>query len=284
MPAGAAARISFGHSLFFMQHILITGASSGLGAEFARQLAPAARSLALVARRAELLEELAAELRAKHPGLSVIAISCDLADPAARAALPVRCDTAGFSPTCLINNAGMGDYGEFDRARWDKTDLMLQVNIAALTHLTHLFLPALKANAPGGILNVSSLAGELPIPDFAVYAATKAYVTRFSEALRMELREHRIAVTALCPGPVKTGFGAAAERDGERIPTAKRAYVTAEQVVRTGLRALAEGKPKAFPGFVVSVTARLINSLPGPVLRAILSRRPRRSRSRTPSS
>ena len=150
--------------------------------------------------------------------------------------------------------------------------------VTPITHLTHLFLPDLKTHAPSGILNVSSLAGELPIPDFAVYAAGKACVSRFSEALRLELRDARIAVCALCPGPVKTGFGALAERAGETTPKMSAAYQTIERVVRSALRALEKGRARVFPGFVPRATALLVNALPMPVLRLILSRRPRKPR------
>jgi short-subunit dehydrogenase len=257
---------------------VITGASSGLGAEFARQLAPKAAALALVARRETELNALAEELQRTYPALRIAAIPCDLSDPDQRAMLPGHLSSLGFRVNVLINNAGLGDYGLFSEGAWHKIDLMTQVNITALTHLTHLFLPDLKTAAPSGILNVSSLAGELPLPDFAVYAGTKAYVSRLSEALRIELRADRISVTALCPGPVKTGFGAVAERPGESTPKMKSAYQTKEHVVATGLKALCRGRAKAFPGFVVRATSLLVNILPAPMLRLILSRRPRRPR------
>lgn len=259
---------------------VITGASSGFGAEFARQLAPRALALALVARREAEMNALAAELQAAHPALQIAVIPCDLADPVQREQLPGHLAALGWRVNLLINNAGLGDYGVFEGGAWHKIDLMMQVNMTALTHLTHLFLPDLKTHAPSGILNVSSLAGELPIPDFAVYAAGKAYVSRLSEALRIELREAGITVTALCPGPVKTGFGAAAERPGESTPKMSAAYQTPERVVRDGLRALQRRRARVFPGFIVRMTSLLVNALPMPMLRAILSRRPRRATSR----
>lgn len=257
---------------------LITGASSGLGAEFARQLAPRAKALILTARREAELNALAEELRRAHPALTIAVIPCDLGDADQRSLLPDHVTSLGFRVNLLINNAGLGDYGTFADGDWRKIDLMMQVNFTALVHLTHLFLPGLRTAAPAGILNVSSLAGELPIPDFAVYAALKAAVSRFSEALRLELRADRIAVSALCPGPVRTEFGATAERAGETTPKMGAAYQTKEKVVATGLRALAAGRARAFPGLVVKGTALLANALPMPLLRAILSRRPRRTR------
>ncbi len=257
---------------------VITGASSGLGAEFARQLAGDARALVLVARREAELQALAGELQKAHPGLRIVTVPCDLSDPAKRAGLAGHLGELGLRPNLLINNAGLGDYGTFAEGVWEKADLMMQVNMVALTHLTHLLLPDLKAAAPSGILNVSSLAGELPIPDFAVYAATKAYVSRFTEALRLELREDRVAVSALCPGPVKTGFGTAAERAGSSTPKMEAAYQTKEHVVATALRALRKGRAKSFPGFIVRATSLLVNTLPTPILRLVLARRPRRVR------
>lgn len=257
---------------------VITGASSGFGAEFARQLAPRAKAIALVARREAEMNALAAELQAAYPALQIAVIPCDLADAVQREQLPGHLSALGWRVNLLINNAGLGDYGAFADGAWHKLELMMQVNVLALTHLTHLFLPELKTHAPSGILNVSSLAGELPIPDFAAYAAGKAYVSRLSEALRIELRGDGIAVCALCPGPVKTGFGAIAERAGETTPKMSAAYQTPQRVVRDGLRALQRGHARVFPGFIVRATSLLVHLLPMPILRIILSRRPRRSR------
>ena len=257
---------------------LITGASSGFGAEFARQLAATSKVIALTARRADVLEELAASLRAAHPHLTVHCLPCDLASESDRAALPSRCAALGFTPDLLVNNAGLGEYGTFHEADWAKLKQVLAVNITALTHLTHLFIPVLRTHAASGILNVSSLAGEMPIPDFAVYAASKAYVSRLTEALRIEFREFGICVTALCPGPSPTSFGKTARRSGEHLPTAEFARKSPAHVVRAGLQALAAGRPTAFPGTFVWLTSRMLRLLPAPFLRLILSRRPRKAR------
>ncbi len=257
---------------------VITGASSGLGAEFARQLAPRAKALALVARREREMAALALEIQRAHPTVQIAVVRCDLADAEQRALLPGHFLSMGWGVNLLINNAGLGDYGSFAEGSWPRIDSMMQVNMNALTHLTHLFLPALKMHAPSGILNVSSLAGELPMPDFAVYAAGKAYVSRFSEALRLELREDKVSVCALCPGPVKTGFGLMAERPGENTPKMSSAYQPADRVVRDGLRTLERGSSRVFPGFIPRMTALLANVLPMPVIRHIMGRRPRRPR------
>jgi short-subunit dehydrogenase len=238
--------------------------------------------MVLTARRAELLESIATSLRQDYPGLTVHTLPCDLAEASDRTALPGRCQALGFTPDCLINNAGLGEYGTFHEAQWARLEAVLAVNITALTHLTHLFLPHLRTYPASGILNVSSLAGEMPIPDFAVYAASKAYVTRLTEALRIEFRPFGIHVTTLCPGPSPTSFGQTAQRPGEELPTAGFARKSPEHVVRTGLQALARNRPDAFPGAIVWLTSRVLRLLPAPLLRLILSFRPRQARPVSP--
>lgn len=256
---------------------LITGASSGLGLEFARQLAPVTQTLVLVARRENLLHEIATDLVAAHPALTVKTIPTDLTDPAQRLNLIRSLEQNQLQPDLLINNAGLGDYGEFQSSAWPKIREILQVNIEALTHLTHALLPSLVAQK-GAILNLSSLASILPIPDFAVYAASKAYVTSFSEALRLELRDHRVRVLAACPGPVQTNFGQVARRHSDSpIPTQDRFYVPADQVVRESLRALAHDCPRHYPGLKVAAAAALIGLLPVAAVRLLMSFRPRKS-------
>ena len=269
-------------SSFPWSYPLITGASSGFGSEFAGQLAATSKAIALTARRAEVLEEVAASLKTAHPHLAVHCLPCDLAMDSERAALPARCAALGFTPDLLINNAGLGEYGTFHEADWAKLHQVLAVNITALTHLTHLFVPLLRTHPSSGILNVSSLAGEMPIPDFAVYAASKAYVTRLTEALRIEFQDFGIRVTALCPGPSPTNFGQTARRAGEHLPTAEFARKSPAHVVRAGLNALAANRPDAFPGTLVWLTSRLLRLLPAPLLRLILSRRPRQARPSQP--
>lgn len=234
--------------------------------------------MVLTARRAEALEELAASLRSAHPSLMVHCLPCDLASESGRGQLPGRCSELAFTPDVLINNAGLGEYGTFAEADWGKIHQVIAVNIAALTHLTHLFIPLLRRHPASGVLNVSSLAGELPIPDFAVYAASKAYVTRFTEALRIELRSDGITVSALCPGPSPTSFGDTARRAGEQLPTADFAQQPPARVVARGLRALAKNEAAVFPGTVVWMTSRFLRFLPDPLLRLILGQRPRQAR------
>ena len=257
--------------------VLITGASSGLGLEFARQLAPQVDTLILVARRENLLEEIARDLVSRHPRLKVKTYASDLSTSADRIHLINALSQANIHPDCLLNNAGIGDYGEFRKADWSKTEQMIRLNMEALTHLTHALLPGIIAQS-GAILNLSSLASILPIPDFAVYAATKAYVTSFSEALRLELREHDVKVLAVCPGPIKTGFGDVARRGVEiELPVKKSAYVAADKVVRDSIDALINDRPRLYPGLKIAAAATLIGVLPIAAVRLIMSFRPRRS-------
>lgn len=256
---------------------LITGASSGLGLEYARQLAPRVGSLILVARRENVLAEIASNLVGGHPHLQVEIFAADLVSDAGRNHLINALSEAELYPDCLINNAGMGDYGEFRTSEWSKTEEMIRLNMEALTHLTHALLPGLIARR-GAILNVSSLASILPIPDFAVYAATKAYVTSFSEALRLELRDQGVRVLAVCPGPVKTNFGEVARREStSKLPVQEAFYVPAPKVVHDSLRALLLDRPRIYPGLKVAVAATLIGLLPLAAVRLLMSRRPRRS-------
>jgi short-subunit dehydrogenase len=257
---------------------MVTGASAGLGEEFARQLAGGIGKLVLVARRAERLERIAAELRAAFPRTAVMVIAADLAEPRERISVLEQAAAAGFAPDLLVNNAGLGDYGEFVTANWVHLDVMLRVNIEALTHLSHLAAPHMIRRGGGAILNVSSLASTLPIPDFAVYAATKAYVSSFSEALRIELREHGVRVMALCPGPVKTEFGEVARRQGssEGMPAHALFYVPKEQVVAEALRGLDRDRARVFPGLKIAAAGLAISALPLFLLRILMAQRPRR--------
>lgn len=254
---------------------LITGASAGLGAEFARQLAPHARTLILAARRTGRLEELKASLTREHPALSVHVYGIDLADAAAIRAFLQWLRDENLRVDFLINNAGLGDHGPFLDADWPKVKQMLEVNILALTQLTHGLLPMLRAGAGNGacgaaILNVSSTAGFLPIPHMAVYAATKAYVTSFSEALRVELRGSGVTVTALCPGPVDTEFSGVASRAESRMTSPEFIKVPPERVVAAALRAVARDRARVVPGLAISLAMLLLAVIPMFVLRLFL--------------
>jgi short-subunit dehydrogenase len=257
---------------------LVTGASSGLGEEFAFQIAPRVGKLVLVARREPLLQQLADRIRAKFPHVAVAVFAVDLNVSAERDQLAKNLTLAGFLPDLLVNNAGLGDYGEFATADWGKLQSMLSVNVEALTHLSHLLLPEMIRRGGGAIINVSSLASVIPIPDFAVYAATKSYVTSFSEALRIELREHHIPVLAVCPGPVRTEFGQVSRRspDGPGMPSKKSFYVPKEQVVSESLEALDRKAARVYPALKTAAAALVLSALPMVVLRFAMGFRPRR--------
>lgn len=255
---------------------LITGASSGLGAEFARQLAPYAHTLVLVARRNDRLEELSQELRGIHPSLDVRIYVADLAVEGQRTALVDWLGTEKIPVDFLINNAGLGDHGRFDSSEWNRVKAMLDVNISALTHLTHLLVPSLLRGGRAAVLNVSSVASFFPLPHMAVYSATKAYVTSFSEALAMELRPRGITVTALCPGPVPTEFFGVATRDGEEdaashFETFPAFVVTPQEAVEAGLRAVARDRARVIPGPLLAAAVGVALVIPFFIVRRILA-------------
>lgn len=251
---------------------LITGASAGLGAEFALQLAPEAGRLLLVARRLERLEVLKEELTLKYPELHVILFAVDLREPKAIEALLVELKDKNIEVDFLINNAGLGDVGTFESSDDERIYSMLRVNMEALTTLTHALLPPMIAKKQGAILNVASTAGFLPLPTFAVYAATKAYVCSFTEALAIEMRHKGVTVTALCPGPVATEFGDVATRANSKRKFApvKALYVPADQVVREALAGLKRGHVRVIPGTLVRIGALFLEWIPTPLLRLVL--------------
>ena len=260
------------------QCALITGASSGIGAEFARQLAPVSKELVLVARRVDLLNALSSEIEGQFNDIKVHCIQADLTEGQDFEDLVSSIQSAGLYPDLLINNAGMGDYGEFKSADWAKVETMIRLNMEVLTRLTHCMLPSMINARSGSIINVSSLASVLPIPDFAVYAASKAYVTSFSEALRIELADQGIKVMALCPGPVHTGFGEVAQRGSASnvTPGGEIVYVECKQVVKEAINAIEKGKARHYPGKIIGLMATLFHLLPVTLIRKLMQRRPRR--------
>ena len=184
---------------------LITGASSGMGRDYARELASRGVSLVLVARRAEPLEQLAQELRGRF-SVAIHVMPTDLANEAARQSLHDELRTAGIKIDLLINNAGFGLFGPFAHSEWRRVHQLLDVDIAALTHLTHLFLPPMIERHWGRILLVASTAAFQPTPGYAVYAAAKSYVLSFGGAINQELRGTGVSCTTICPGVTETPF------------------------------------------------------------------------------
>jgi short-subunit dehydrogenase len=256
---------------------LITGASAGIGREFARQLAGRARSVILIARREQKLNELRDELNQQYPKIAISFRRTDLANLTELNELLEWLDHDRIDVDLLINNAGMGDSGAFATSNPIRNEQMTLVNIVALTTLTRHLLPRMIARGRGGILNVSSSAGFLPIPDFAVYAATKAYVTSLSEALRAELRGTGVSVCALCPGPVHTEFQEVAKRPGAQPDTGPEfVFVPVEQVVRDALAGLEANRPIIIPGFPMKLGMFLVRIIPMPILRWLSRLSPRR--------
>jgi len=252
---------------------LITGASSGIGREIAWQLAPGAHALILVARNLEQLEALKAELTRDNAGLNVFIYGLDLRDGLKTDEFLHWLGENNLRVNFLVNNAGHGDYGDFETADWEKIESMIALNITALTRLTHRLIPVLKSFEDSAILNVSSITAFLPLPQMAVYSATKAYVSSFSEALRIELRDSGVSVTTLCPGPTPTGFSDAARRGPQdKGASPEFLQIPSAQVVHEALRAVARGRARVIPGWKVAAGVALVSILPMVLLRLGLSR------------
>lgn len=248
---------------------LITGASAGIGREFARQLAERAGTIVLVARREDRLHELRDELTRRHPNLKVHVHKTDLASSSELEELVAWLAREKIEVDLLINNAGVGDLGHFATIDSARLEQILHVNMAALTVLTRRLLPGMIGRKRGSILNVSSSAGFLPIAGFAVYAASKAFVTAFSEGLRAEVRGKGVSVCALCPGPVHTEFMEIAQRPGKRpyMAAPEFSHVSAAAVARDGLEAVEADKPLAIPGFIMKLTMFFVRLTPMSILR-----------------
>jgi len=238
---------------------LITGASSGIGLELARLFARDGHDLVLVARRQDRLRALADELTDRYD-VQLTVIAADLADPSAPAEIARRVAAAGLEVELLVNNAGYGLAGEFIRTDAATELRMIQVNIAALTHLSKLFLPRMVAEHQGRIMNVASTAGFVPGPLMAVYYATKAYVISFSLALAEELRQCGVTVTVLCPGATRTEFQERAGLDLEARAFRGPWVADAASVARAGYQGMLRGKRLVVPGVfnkIMVATARL---------------------------
>lgn len=230
---------------------LVTGASTGIGEQFARRLAAAGADLVLVARGQERLTALAASISATHPQTRVEVIAIDLARPGAGAEVGARIDALGLRIDTLVNNAGVGSHARFADEDLTALAAQIQLNVGALVDLTGRFLPGMLAARAGTIVNVASTAAFQPVPTMAVYGATKAFVLSFTEAIWGETRGSRIRVIALCPGPTETAFFATT---GQEFLTAGRQ--TPQQVVDVAMRALDGRRPT-----VVSGMRNRLNSL-----------------------
>jgi hypothetical protein len=236
---------------------LVTGASAGIGAAFARALAQRGHDLILVARRAEALEALAAELASAHGARAAIC-PLDLTAPEAPARLVAFAGAEGLAVDLLINNAGFGLYGPFAEAAPEALDRMVRLNVGALTALTRAFVGPMRARKRGGVINVASVAGFQGVPGFAAYAASKAYVLALSEGLAEELAPDGVRVQALCPGTTRTAFFELAG-----MPEGARArFMSPEAVVEASLVGLERGERVVLPGAQTWLAARLGRLLP----------------------
>ncbi len=253
-----------------MKTALVTGASSGIGAEFARQLAAKQNNLVLIARSEDKLQELAEQLRSKH-GIQTYAIAQDLTEPQAGATIFEKIQHQGLRIDLLVNNAGFGDYGQFSDRPLEKQLGMIQLNVNVLVELTGLFLPAMKQRGDGGIINISSIAGFQPFPKMSVYAATKAFVLNFTEALWAENRDTGVKILAVCPGPTESQFHEVAEFPVSLMEKNQKGMklISNKVVVAEALKALERKQPNVVTGGFLN---QFIVNLPRFVPRDLLVR------------
>ncbi|MDO8624993.1 MAG: SDR family oxidoreductase [Candidatus Diapherotrites archaeon] len=247
-------------SVFSARWALVTGASSGIGLEFARQLAAEKANLVLVGRSKGALASLASSLSGRD-GVQVEVIEADLAEPTASKNIVNQLQKKRISVDILINCAGFGDFGFFVESDWKRQFDMLQVNIVALMELTHLLLPSMVSQKRGWILNVASTAAFQSGPLMAVYYASKSFVLSFSQAIANEVQDSGVTVTALCPGPTKTGFQKAAHLD-VKDPIRGLRMASAESVAKAGLKGLRAGHTVVIPGTRNRVLAYVARVLP----------------------
>ncbi len=238
---------------------LITGASSGIGEEFARRCARDGKHLILVARRETKLRELQEELQEKY-GIEVDVFPLDLSDHSSPQLAFDMADNAGYQVVELINNAGFGALGKFAELETARQIDMIQLNVTALTHLSRLFLPPMIERGEGRILNIASTAAFQPGPLMAVYYATKSYVLSLSTALSEELQGTGVTVTCLCPGPTKTEF--ADEADMADTPLFQRFATDVRSVVDAGYGGMLAGDMLVVPGLLNKLTALSARLIP----------------------
>lgn len=245
---------------------LITGASAGIGEEFARQLARRGVDLVLVARREDELERLGAELSAQ-PRVETEVLAADLIDPEDLRRVEQRLRDGGDRPVdLLINNAGFGAYGEFHALDLERQHAMIELNVTAVIRLTHAILPSLRARGRGGIINVASTAAFQPDPYGAVYGATKAFVHSFSQALHEEMKGSGVRVLSLAPGYTRTGFQDVADvSHGVPDPV----VLHPGQVVESALRDFTRGRATSIPGALHTISARASEIGPSSISRRL---------------
>ncbi|HVE86881.1 MAG TPA: SDR family oxidoreductase [Myxococcales bacterium] len=248
---------------------LITGPTSGIGLDLTALFAADKHDLVLVSRSADKLEQLAAELKQKH-GIQVTVIALDLSEADAPGKLQAELERRGLQIDVLVNNAGYAQYGAFLETDADQERRMMQLNMVTLTELTKRLVPLMVKRGRGRVLNVASTAAFMPGPLMAVYYATKAYVLSLSEALNSELEGTGVSVTALCPGPTRTGFQARAQMESSRLVKGK--IMDSATVARIGYAALMRGKPVVIPGFSNQVQVLAPRLLPRSAVPSIVKR------------
>jgi short-subunit dehydrogenase len=259
---------------------LVTGASAGIGREIARILAREVGVLVLVARREDRLSEIAAEIAASHPGVRVLVRAVDLLDRAATGAVLDALDKDGVQVDVLVNNAGFGYYGLFERQGWTKIEQMLELNVVGATYLLHRLVPPMVGRGSGAVLNVGSTAGMFPSPALAAYSASKAYLNLLSEALHAELTGTGVSVTVLCPGPVPTEFQEVAESKG-RSAMPKAFHIDAVQCAEEAVRALKAGDGRHISGAAVRAAMVSVEALPKVVVRQIAAQMGKKTRAQS---
>ncbi len=249
-------------------YALITGASSGLGIEFAKLLAKRKYPLILVARSVAPMEALASQLK-KEEGIEVQVIACDLSRSENVKSLHQSISAKNWKVEILINNAGFGDFGTFHSANGDKLSQMMELNMISVTLLCRYFLPEMVARKAGRILNLASTAAFQPGPGMAVYYASKAYVLSLSEALSSELKGTGVTVTALCPGPTATGFAKAASLEKSNLFERVKP-MGASEVAQKGIQAMFAGKAIEVTGLMNKIMVQSVRFTPRAVMREIV--------------
>lgn len=239
---------------------IITGASSGIGLSFAKQMASKNINLLLVARSADKLSALAKTLQKDHP-IQVFTLAIDLSKPAEAEKIVGWCQSNAMQVDYLINNAGFGDLGIFHESDWQRQHQMMELNMTTLVYLTHSFLPGMVKRGTGRILNVASTAAFQPGPGMAIYFATKAFVLHFSEAIAEEVSASGVTVTALCPGATESNFANEAKATDSKLFKGRK-LPTSDEVARYGIHAMMRGKRVVVHGFTNRILTMSLRFIP----------------------
>jgi short-subunit dehydrogenase len=250
-----------------MKQAIITGASKGLGKALALEMASRGYETLLVARSAPLLDSLAAEITSRF-NVKVHTLALDLAQTEASQTIYDWCQGASFQPTVLINNAGYACWGYFHALPLSSQLPMLGLNVQGMVSLTHRILPLLQKQPKAYILNVCSTSAYQPVPTMSLYAASKAFVRSFTRSLRYELRKGPVSVTCLSPGPMATNFIAQANMQAMQ-ETAQKFEMKAEDVARSGVKAMFAGRAEVIPGWMNALSVRFSKVLPDALLERI---------------